>query len=230
MQRRTALSMLAAMSAAPVLAQSGGSGSSSNATDTKLYGVLETPIAEDRRRVRLFFSYDCGFSRNFHTGLVSWGASLPRGISFVAYPVISDADDPRLSVAVIGRLIAEELSPKSLPTFDFMMYTAIQGDPESNAAPKSTLSVNDVLAALVQAGVDRHQLAHFLKTKGKGIEKRLPAHAKAIKTYKLDATPSLVIGGRHLVTPDHTQGNPQTMLLVMNGLVSQIIQGGARGA
>lgn len=229
MLRRTVLSMLAAFAAAPALAQGSNASKAATVPDAKLYDVLGTPIAADRKRVRLFFSYDCPFSRNFHNGLVSWGSSLPSGIAFQAYPVIPDADDPKVAVAVIGRLIAQELSPKSLPAYDYMMYSAIQGDSDANTPPAIRLSVEDVLAALVKAGVDKNELQQFLRTKGKGIEKRLPAHAQTIKTYSLAATPSVVIGGRFVINPDHTQGNPQHMLLVLNGLVSRVIQGGTHG-
>lgn len=227
MQRRTILSMLAATAAAPTFAQlrSQGAAQQAQPLDTKPYDVLEQPITADKKRVRLLFTYDCPFCLRYHNGLVSWGASLPPGIAFDAFPVIPDGDNTKNAMAVVGRLIGQALAPKVLPAFDYAMYTAIQGDSLTNTLPSSRMSMDDVLDALVQAGVNQRDMQQYLKTKGKGIENRLPDHVKAIKTYQLTATPSVAIGGRYVVNPDHSQGNPQHMLLLLNGVVSRVVQG-----
>ena len=227
MQRRNMLSLLAATAAAPALAQLRSQAPQPQvpAPDAKPYDVLAQPIAGDRKRVRLLFAYDCPFCLRYHNGLVSWGASLPSGVTFDAYPVIPDGENPKVAMAVVGRLIGQALAPKSLPAFDYAMYTAIQGDPMSSILPSSKMTMDDVLDALVQAGVNQREMQQFLRTKGKGIEKRLSAHVSAIKTYQLTATPSVAIGGRYVVNPDHSQGNPQHMLLLLNGIVSRVVQG-----
>lgn len=229
MIRRNALALMAAAAAAPSFGQmrpnaSAGAGGS-DTMSTKPYDILEKPIAADRKRVRLLFTYDCPFCLRYHNGLVNWGASLPSSLAFDAFPVITNGDNENLVAAVIGRTIGQAVAPKVLPAFDFSMYTAIQGDAENNVPAKEKLTIDDVLKALVIAGAKAKDIQQFVRTKGKAIEAGLPRHVEIIKTYKLTATPSVAIGGRYVINPDHTQGNPQNLLLLLNGVVSRVVQG-----
>jgi thiol:disulfide interchange protein DsbA len=198
MDRRTMLSMLAGAVATPSFAQLAKS-PSPDAVDSKPYDVLQPAIAADRKRVRLLFAYDCPFCLRYHNGLVSWGASLPKSVTFDAFPVIANLDNESVPMAIVGRLIGQALDHKVLPAYDYAMFTAIQGDPQTGAMPKGTLNMDQVLNALVEAGINR--------------------------TYQLKATPSIAIGGRYVINPDHTQGNPQNLLLLLNGVVSRVVQG-----
>jgi hypothetical protein len=231
MNRRFFLAFLAASAAGPALAQSTTkiAGAESVQSTGKPYDLLPTPVAGDAKRVRAFFAYDCLYSQRYLPGLLAWGSSLPRGVTFDSVPVIPDADNPKVALAVVGRLIAQAMNPKVVAAYDYSVFTAILGDEVLNTPPAQRLTLNDVLDFLVKAGIPRAELNHFLRTRGKGIEKNLPAHAQLIKTYHLSATPSISIGGRVVVNPDHTQGNPDHMLLVMNGLVSRLVQGNLNG-
>ena len=203
MDRRTMLSMLAGAVATPSFAQLAKS-PSPDAVDSKPYDVLQPAIAADRKRVRLLFAYDCPFCLRYHNGLVSWGASLPKSVTFDAFPVIANLDNESVPMAIVGRLIGQALDHKVLPAYDYAMFTAIQGDPQTGAMPKGTLNMDQVLNALVEAGINRTEIQRFVRTK---------------------ATPSIAIGGRYVINPDHTQGNPQNLLLLLNGVVSRVVQG-----
>ena len=224
MDRRTMLSMLAGAVATPAFSQSAKS-QIPEAVDSKPYDVLQPAIAADRKRVRLLFAYDCPFCLRYHNGLVSWGSSLPKSVTFDAYPVIANLDNESVPMAIVGRLIGQALDQKVLPAYDYAMFTAIQGDPQTGAMPKGALNMDQVLNALVEAGISRTEIQKFVRTKGKVIEKKLQAHADAVNTYQLKATPSIAIGGRYVINPDHTQGNPQNLLLLLNGVVSRVVQG-----
>lgn len=224
MDRRTMLSMLAGAVATPAFSQSAKS-QIPEAADSKPYDVLQPAIAADRKRVRLLFAYDCPFCLRYHNGLVSWGSSLPKSITFDAFPVIANLDNESVPMAIVGRLIGQALDPKILPAYDYAMFTSIQGDPQTGAMPKGVLNMDHVLSALVEAGINRADIQKFVRTKGKGLEKKLQSHADAVNTYQLKATPSVAIGGRYVINPDHTQGNPQNLLLLLNGVVSRVVQG-----
>ena len=224
MDRRTMISVLAGVVATPSFAQLSKS-PSPDAVDSKPYDVLQPAIAADRKRVRLLFAYDCPFCLRYHNGLVSWGSSLPKSVAFDAFPVIANLDNESVPMAIVGRLIGQALDQKVLPAYDYAMFTAIQGDPQTGAMPKGALNMDQVLNALVEAGISRTEIQKFVRTKGKGIEKKLQAHADAVNTYQLKATPSIAIGGRYVINPDHTQGNPQNLLLLLNGVVSRVVQG-----
>lgn len=222
MKRRHALSLFAAASA-PSFAQFRAKAEVEQSA--KPYEVLNSPIAADRKKVRMLFSYDCPFCLRYHNGLVSWGSTLPSGLTFDAFPVITSADNDKLVAAILGRLIGQAVAPKALPAFDYSMYMAIQGDTQGGTGPRMRMDMDFVLGSLVEAGAKAQDIKQFVQTKGKGIENRLPAHVEIIKTYKLTATPSVAIAGRYVINPDHSQGNPQHMLLLMNGIASRVIQG-----
>jgi thiol:disulfide interchange protein DsbA len=197
-----------------------------DAASIKPYDEIVPPVKSDVNRVRFFFSYSCPHCRSYHNGIMQWGASLPRQLSFDAIPIITDVDDDSLSIAVLGRLIGQAVSPSSLEAYDYAMYANLQGDPETGIRPLAKLTVKDALRTLVKAGADPKAIQNYLGGKGKGIENRLPAYASIIKTYNIKVTPSISLVGKYIVNPDHAQGNPQQFLLLLNGLVSRIIQGG----
>lgn len=232
--RRNALTSIAALSASlalPNVAAAKGTAGKAVAApqEMKPYETLNPPVKGETTRVRLLFSYDCPFCRSYHNGLVQWGATLPKPLSFIASPLIT-SDNTKLMSAVLGRLIGEEVAPQALHSYDYMMYAKLQGDPDQGTPPVEALSMTDVLRTLVQAGADGHAIQAFLKGRGKGIEKRIPTQAALIKTFNLTSTPSVAITGRYVVTPDNAQGDPSQFLLLLNGIVSRVIQGDARAS
>ena len=230
--RRLALSKLAIYSASLAVASTTWAKNEVakpqiDAPNSKPYEVLNPPIKGESTRVRLLFSYDCPFCRSYHNGLVQWGATLPKPMSFIASPLIT-SENTNVMGAVVGRLIGEAVAPQALHIYDFMMYAKLQGDPERGTPPVETLSMTDVLRTLVQAGADGKAIQAYLKGPGKGVEKRLTEQASLVKTFNLTSTPSVAIAGRFVVTPDHAQGDPAQYLLLLNGIVSRVIQGDSR--
>lgn len=191
------------------------------------YDMIVPPVKSDINRIRFFFSYTCPYCRSYHNGLMQWGATIPKPLVFDAVPLITDPDDENLSIAVLGRLIGQAVAPSVLDAYDFAMYANLQGDPEAGIPPLMKLTVKDALRALVKAGANPNAIQSYLQGKGKGIENKLPEYARLISIYKINATPSVSLIGKYIVNPDHAQGNPQHFLLLLNGLVSRIIQGGS---
>ncbi len=223
-QRRKTLALLAvaavpswAVPSAPAAGDSAG----------KPYQLISPVVTGDKNRIRFFFSYDCPYCRSYHNGLMQWGASLPKPFVFDATPVITSIDNNNLPFAVYGRLVAQALAPKNVAAYDFMMYSLIQGDAEAGIPPKQIISLDDVFRTLVKSGVDFKAMQDFLKTKGDAIQKQIPEHGLLLKTYGLTVTPAVALVGRYMVSPDNANGNPQQFLLLLNGLVSRIMQGGA---
>ena len=224
--RRKALSLLAAAAAIPTWAASPAAKDGGDNAG-KPYQLISPVVSGDKNRVRFFFSYDCQYCRSYHNGLVQWGSSLPKPFAFDATPVITSVDNDNLTFAVYGRLIVQALVPKNVPAYDFLMYSLIQGDNEAGIAPKSVISLDDVFRAVIKSGVDFTAMQSYLKTNGAAIQKRLPEHGLLLKTYGITVTPSVALVGRYNVSPDNANGNPQQFLLLLNGLVSRIMQGGA---
>lgn len=197
---------------------------SQDAPSLKPYDMIEPPIKADINTVRVFFSYGCPYCRTYHNGLALWGESLPQPLKFASTPLITSPDDDNQVLAVYGRLIAGVLNAKSLPAYDLILYELFQGDSEAGAKPATNLQTNDILKALVDAGIDAQQLKDFLRGEAaKELESKIVSHAKIIQLYGIKATPSVAIGGRFLVNPDQADGNAQQFLVLLNGIVSRIL-------
>ena len=182
MDRRTMISVLAGVVATPSFAQLSKS-PSPDAVDSKPYDVLQPAIAADRKRVRLLFAYDCPFCLRYHNGLVSWGASLPKSVTFDAFPVIANLDNESVPMAIVGRLIGQALDPKVLPAYDYAMFTAIQGDPQTGAMPKGVLNMDQVLNALVEAGSEQDfNVCFVLDFSGSISDTNVSTMLNAVKT------------------------------------------------
>lgn len=192
----------------------------------KPYDKISTTVAADKDRVRLLFTYDCPYCRRYHNGIIQWGNTLPSPLRFDAAPVLTSNSD-NLMLAIYGRLLMQGLAPSKLSLYDYTMYGFIQGDPDTGQAPRTPLDPKDVLGLIAQtAEVSPKALQAFIGKHGPAIEKQLPNHAQMIQTYGLKATPSVTIGGRVVVNPDHAGGEPQQYLLLLNAMVSRMIQGG----
>ena len=230
--RRDIIAAAAGIAAFPAVAASNLSTSKTAGKDaqdapvTKPYDIIATPIKSDSNTVRFLFTYDCPFCRSYHNGLIQWGNTIPAPMRFAVTPVITSHSDNLVS-AVFGRLLVQGLAPAKLNAYDYDMYAQIQGDSDTGQVGKVHISPNDVLRSVASAtGLSGKQIADYINAKGKQIEKQIPLHAGYVQTYGLTATPAVAIGGRIVVNPDHSGGNPQQFLLLLNAMVSRAIQGG----
>ena len=231
--RRQSIALAVASLSAPAFAQKtpaplAGQPQGAASGGAKPFHLINPAIAEDRRRVRFLFSYECAYCRSYHNGLVQWGQSLPKQFAFDAAPVISPADNGNQPNAVFGRLVAQAMAPAILQTYDYQIYALLQGDPESGQKGVSELTIDDVLRALIQSGIDAKKLQAYLgrQANADALLAQVPSHAAMVRTYNLTATPSVAITGKYIVTPEHANNNPQQFLLLLNGMVSRIVQGG----
>lgn len=234
MKRRNSLSLMAAAIAAPWVTNpvSAAPALSSISKDPSLaggkpYDLIKPAVLTDSNRVRFLFSYDCPYCRSYHNGLTQWGSTLPKTLRFDATPLITSVENDNQAQAVFGRLVAQAMAPDKVAAYDSTMYTMIQGDLESGIPPKTKIALADILRLLVSTGIDPKSLQAFLDTKGASVGQRIPAHGQIAQTYGLSVTPSVALVGKFLVNPDHANSNPQQFLLLLNGLISRILQGGA---
>lgn len=52
-------------------------------------------------------------------------------------------------------------------------------------------------------------------------EKSLRDAFDKLVSYRIDATPSIAIGGRYVITPDNTNGDQELFFKLANGMVSK---------
>lgn len=187
----------------------------------KPYDIITPPVQGDARLVREFFSYSCPHCRTYHNGLVQWGGTLPSPLQYVSMPIITDPDDDNQILAVYGRLICSELDPACLPDYDLSLFNRLQDGSGINA----NLDVSEILALLVRCGISAESIRSFLQGgEMERLQEQLMTHAQVIKTYSIKSTPSVGISGRFVVNPDQAQGNVQQFLVLLNGIVSRVIE------
>lgn len=192
------------------------------------FDEISPRVETDRHRVRLLFSYECNHCRTYHNAVHEWGRTIPQPFRFTATPIITDSNSQNNILAVYGRIMAEMIDSKALRPYDLMIYELIQGDPSRGVAAAGRLRLEDIMSVLVRAGIPMEKLKAFSKSnKPALVEKRLPEHARAIQTFGLKATPSIALGGRYLITPDHTGGNAQQFVSLLNGLLSRMLERGS---
>lgn len=229
MQRRNILGALLFGASSPFALASNPENDANKKLSEKPYDVIKKPIASDNNIVRLLFSYDCPYCRSYHHGLVKWGESLPSPLAFKATPILT-SDSDNLILAIYGRLLMEAIAPKKVDSYDYSMYVHIQGDPDSGQIAKARISSEDVMRTIMSSsGLSGDEIADKLGKISSSLEKRIPLHAEIINQYELHATPTVAIGGRVTINPDHTGGDPQQYLLLLNAMVSKLIQGGLNG-
>lgn len=232
LHRRSSIGAIAAVLASPLLTNNSwaqgvpATGKQDPGISSKPYDLITPTVPGDTNRVRFLFSYDCPYCRSYHNGLSQWGATLPKPYIFDTTPLITSVDNDNQVLAVYGRLIAQALDPAKVPLYDFSMYTLLQGDTDTGKLGKTTISLEDVLKTLVSVGVDFKAIQSFVNTKGSALQRRVPEYGSLINTYKVTVTPSVALLGRYVVNPDHANSNPSQFLLLLNGLVSRLMQGG----
>ncbi len=182
------------------------------------YEFIQPPVREDFRTVRLLFAYTCPFCRQYHSGIVGWGKTIPPSLQFASTPIISGNNDNEI-YAVMGRIIVENMAPAKLDVYDALAYGRVQDDP-------SALNTQGLLNLLDQTGIEKSKLETFFKNAKffEDVQKKLPYYAQVVQIYGLSATPTVAIAGKIRVTPDNANGNPQQFLMLLNGLVSRILE------
>lgn len=190
---------------------------------TTPYDTISPAVVADAKTVRFFFSYECPHCRSYHNGLMQWGKTLPGSIQFQATPLITH-DGESLIMSVYGRIIGSMIDPQVLPMYDLVIYQKTQGDGQGGG---KNIDVDDVLSALIEAGIDPAKLQSFIaKSRLLALaQAKIPDHSKAIEAYAIKSTPSVSIFGKYIVTPDHALGNPTQYLALLNGMVSRAMNG-----
>ncbi|RMD68840.1 MAG: thiol:disulfide interchange protein DsbA/DsbL [Gammaproteobacteria bacterium] len=172
------------------------------------------PHPGDEQRVYFFFSFHCPFCRERHALFERWGDSLPEPFAFEAVPVLATRNDIQPARAYYAAAMAD---PGRLPLFVQLLYEAVidRGMPPTEDA---------IFALAREAGLDMEAFDRAWRSH-EGMEKLIRARY-LLETYPVTSTPALVIGGRYVLSPDHTGGDYGLLFRVANGLVSRMMEGG----
>lgn len=182
--------------------------------------VETTPFnAADESRVIVFFKFSCPICRSYHLALEHWARTLPKQISFQFYPVLEgDGESAQISdesarASMFFWAVERAGTEDERTAFATGAYSLVQDSRAGNNA-------NSWKDAVLNAGVSRQQFNSAI-----GVER--PVWASRVERqmhYQPTGTPTMVICGRWMITPDSTAGNQNMFMQLANGLVSKCMQ------
>jgi len=204
---RFGLAMLAVI-ATGVSAQQISTAQGANAQPFK---ELASPIDADRDVVRMYFSFSCPFSLQAHEPIDRWGRSLPRPLKYEITPAVTN--DLRSLMGAAYYYAVKTIKPAALPAFVTNTFEAIQKRHEPADKPQT------YRRAAERAGVAVDQLNKIVKSSA--VEAQARRAAQLVADSQLTETPTLVIGGQYLVTPEATLGVNGNFVQLINATTSK---------
>ena len=204
-------SMLTAL-AATLVSQRVGAQEKPAAPELKPY--LEVPpVAGDETMVRVFFSPNCAYSKQYFQFFKNLEATLPKNRQFAFSPLINRGDGLTYALAFEAVRLA---FPRNVDTF---VDASLQGAQDHGLHTTSWAGVDQIgKAAHISTSVPRLVADHR-----RDVE---VAVAKAIvrqKALKITNTPSVSVAGTYIVTPEFTNGDPRLFSQLINGLITMTI-------
>lgn len=183
--------------------------------DEKQIFSTVTPInEEDDTAVLVFFKFSCPVCRNYHAMLEHWGSTLPKPFIFQFIPVAEGDGANSISMeSGLGMLAfwSAEMSGnhEQRNTFTNDMYALYQ-DRRIKITPEEIIG----LASTSHISMSRFEKAWRAQAKTS------PGLARQMH-YKPSATPTMVVCGKYMITPDNALGNPDTFIQLANAMVSK---------
>ena len=171
------------------------------------------PVAGDETMVRVFFSPNCAYSKQYFQFFRNLEATLPKNREFAFSPLINRGDGLTYALAFEAVRLAV---PRNVDTF---VDASLQGAQEHGLHTTSWAGVDQIgKAAHIATSVPRLVADHR-----RDVE---VAVAKAIvrqKALKITNTPSVSVAGTYIVTPEFTNGDPRLFSQLINGLITMTI-------
>lgn len=170
------------------------------------------PFKEDANRVIVFFAFDCDYCRTTLPTISRWGASLPRNIKFELMPVTSTEPQYIIPSRAWYAALATGAPDSSMNLFAEQAMSLVQTNGMSVTSPDMWRK------AVVYAGISNFEVAW------KSVPPSVAERAiKKLSDYQVIATPTIVIGGHYVITPDNTNGDMGLFMQLASGLVSATI-------
>ncbi|MDR0702245.1 MAG: thiol:disulfide interchange protein DsbA/DsbL [Azoarcus sp.] len=194
MNRRDALQRLGA------LALFAGSPGLALAQGKNRFITLNPPVqtdVEDKIEVIEFFYYGCPHCREFDPLIQEWLKNLPADVVFTRVPVSwSNRDTRRQGEA---RLYYALQSVNRVDDLHEKVFTAIQD------ARMNPVNEDEVRGWAKKQGLD---IKAFMDAyKSFGVQTRVQRAMQLAKSYKIDAVPTLAVGGRFVTSASQAGGH-----------------------
>lgn len=167
--------------------------------------------AEDSHKVIVFFSFGCHICASYDQTFARWVKTMPPGWSAEFLPVA--VPDKANFIAARAFFAVQDADPTRLDAFMSAAYMLIQ----QNGKPMDSADTwrNAVALANVQG---------FNEAWHNVTQQRLEKAFAKLLTYGVDATPSMVISGKYVITPDDVSGDSALYMSLANGMISKVMQ------
>ncbi|WP_237715862.1 thioredoxin domain-containing protein [Rubrivivax gelatinosus] len=166
------------------------------------------PRPEDRNAALIFFDFSCPVCASLHEPLSQWGATLPRQWRAEFVPVA--LPNKESAMAAMAYYAAARANPGRLVDFMNAAYRRIH----RNKQRAGEVALWE--GAARDAGITNFSSGWAAVHKG-----QLEEAMRKLLVYGVEATPSVVIGGRYIVSPDNTNGDTNLFLQLCSGMVSK---------
>lgn len=169
------------------------------------------PYLEDRYKAYVFFSYDCTYCRQSHAAFERWRSTVPAPVIVERIPMVYVGNINQ----AIAYLAIKNRFPGRLSAFDEAVFRLVQDQGMSVEDP------NTFTRAAKEVGIPGADLLAAIRSNV--VRDGAMKVSQAILRYRVEITPSIAIGGQHVINPGYTRGDYATFFQLANGLVSQII-------
>lgn len=176
-----------------------------------------TPYPGDEINVIAFFKYTCPICRNYQAQLNYWGNTLPKQLKMQFVPVVEGNSAGQISIGSIeaatmfwsvdGASKNAQREAFSAAAYDISQDKSLQNTPA------------DWMNALKNAHIPQNKFLASWNYEKDNWQNRMARQSH----YKPTATPTLVICGKWMITPDSVSGNEEMFMQLANGLVSKCL-------
>lgn len=175
----------------------------------KDYTVLPTAQPTgDGVEVLEFFSYLCPHCYSFRPLMHDWlDGKAPEGVDFSRVPVVFRDSWRPFAQAYYAAEVLGVLDKIHKPLFDAI-----------HAQRKEFKSLDDIADFFAQQGVAREEALKALNSFA--VDMKVRQSGQALRSYRIDSTPTVVVAGRYVVTP-RSAGGHERMIEIIDALVRQ---------
>lgn len=207
MKRRSALIVLAASVA--MLSRPAFSQVPPGMEQLKPYLQVK-PYPGDEEKVRVFFSPNCQFSRNYFQFFKNLEATTPKPKTFVFTPLVNKGDGISFALSFIA---VQKYYPDYLHNF---MQASFIGAQDIGISTRSWAGIDRIGKAAhvpvsVPLLVEEHEGA---------LKHDLNALLFLQKHLQVTNTPAVAVAGTYIVTPEFTNGDAELFSQLVNGIIS----------
>lgn len=198
--------------ATPFVAARAGAQEKAAAPELKPY--LEVPpVAGDEAVVRVFFSPNCVYSKQYFKFFRNLEATLPKNRQFAFTPLINRGDGLTYALAFEA---VRQAYPRYVDTF---VDASLQGAQEHGFHTTSWAGVELIgRAAHIPTSVPR-----LVAAQRHAVQDAVARNIVRQKALKITNTPSVSVAGTYIVTPEFTNGDTRLFSQLINGLITMTI-------